>query len=138
MQVQQVIRFGSLAQIAGYDFTQDAGAKTLRVRLYWQVLSETQTSYKVFVHVVTPGGQSPAAQHDSVPANGDLPTTAWVHGEYITDEHVIALPDLPAGPYRVLAGLYDPQSGVRLPAFAADGHEFANDAGELLEFQLGR
>jgi hypothetical protein len=137
-QVRQDIRLGTLAKIAGYDLAQDPAAKTLRLRLYWQALSETETAYKVFVHVIPPGGQSPVAQHDSQPANGSLPTTAWVKGEYITDEHLIALTDVPPGAYRILVGLYDPASGVRVSAFASDGQEFTNDAAELAQIKVDK
>ena len=94
-------------------------------------------AYKAFAHVVPVQGNTPAAQHDSPPANGSLPTTGWIRGEYIADEHAITLPDaLPTGRYRILVGLYDPQSGARVPAFAADGRAYENAAAEVAQFDF--
>jgi uncharacterized membrane protein len=123
-------RFAESARIVGYDLNLQGNTVTLR--LYWQALNEMDTMYKVFVHIVPPGSTVPAAQHDSPPANGSLPTTTWIKAEYITDEHVITMPaDLPTGSYLIVAGLYDPQTGARLPAFGSDGHEYANDAANI-------
>ncbi len=135
VQTRNDLRFGDVARIAGHDLVLDPLRRAVTVRLYWQSAAETTTPYKVFVHIVPVGGVTPLAQHDSPPAGGALPTTAWLSGEYIADEHVVALPDgLPPGPYRVLVGLYDPQSGARVPATAPDGRRFANDAAELTSF----
>ncbi|MEP7198500.1 MAG: hypothetical protein ABI874_01670, partial [Chloroflexota bacterium] len=131
-QVNDDVRFASAAKIVGHDLTVDTQQKTVTLRLHWQALREMDTAYKVFVHIIPPNGGAPIAQHDSPPANGALPTTSWVAGEYIADEHTITLPaDAPNGTYRVLVGLYDPQSGARVPAFDASGRAFANDAAEL-------
>ena len=46
---------------------------------------------------------------------GYLPTSQWPESEVIPDRHDIRLPgELPAGSYRLAAGLYDPVSGQRL------------------------
>jgi hypothetical protein len=135
-QVHQDVRFGTVANIVGYDLTQDTAARALQLRLYWRAVTETETAYKVFVHIIPRDGQTPLAQHDSQPANGNLPTTAWVKGEYITDDHLISLTAVPPGDYRVLVGLYDPATGVRVHAFAGDGKEFPNDAAELAQVSV--
>ena len=46
----------------------------------------------MFVHVTRLDSPQPVAQHDGLPANGEQPTTTWVKGEYITDEHTLTLP----------------------------------------------
>jgi hypothetical protein len=137
-QVHQDIRFGAVANVVGYDLMQDTAAKTLRLRLYWNAVSETETAFKVFVHIISRVGQTPVAQHDSQPANGNLPTTAWVKGEYLMDDHLISLADVPPGDYGVLVGLYDPATGVRVQAFASNGKEFPNDAAELARVTIGK
>ncbi len=137
MQVPQAIRFGGLATLVGYDLVRDDSQHTLRLRLYWRAQREIDSAYKVFVHLTTPDSSTPIVQHDGAPANDTLPTTSWVGGEYISDEHTLTLPaDMARGTYRVLVGLYDAQSGARVPAFASDTHEFANDAAELLQVKL--
>ena len=60
------------------------------------------------------------AQHDGLPQNGYAPTRTWERGDTIDDRHSVSLPPgLPAGDYRLTAGLYDPLTGARL--LLADG-----------------
>lgn len=107
--------FGSSLQLLGYDRAQVA--HTLRLTLYWSLLQPFPEDATVFVHVTTADGRV-VAQHDSPPRNGRYPTSAWEVGEIIGDPHEIALQGLPAGHYRVIAGLYRPASGERLPVEA--------------------
>jgi len=103
--------------LAGYDLSAVALApgETLDVTLYWDSAGPLPVDYTVFVHLVGSGGQI-AAQGDSPPRAGRYPTTAWGADERVPDPHTLALPaDLPPGAYTLLVGLYDPQSGVRLP-----------------------
>ena len=135
--VPQDFRLGDVARLVGSDWTLDAKARTLRLRLSWRALNETQESYRVFVHVTRLDSPQPLAHHDGLPANGEQPTTTWVKGEYITDEHTLTLPpDIAPGAYRVLVGLYLPRTGQRLPAYASDGHQAADDALEVASFTL--
>ena len=109
--------FGGLARLHGFALESDtlATGAPLALSLYWQAQAETDTSYKVFLHLVGPEGEL-AAQNDAIPAAGELPTNLWVSGEVIADRHSLTLPDaLPPGVYRLLVGLYDPTSGERLP-----------------------
>ena len=77
-------------------------------------------SYAVFVHVLGPDGRV-VAQHDSPPGQGTA-TTGWVQGQYIADEHPIDMPaDLPPGQYQVEIGVYDPNTGARLPVTNSAG-----------------
>jgi hypothetical protein len=93
----------------------------LPLALYWRALAETDTPYVVFVHVLDAQDKL-VAQHDGQPAGGTLPTNLWVSGEYIEDEHQIALPaDLPPGTYRIETGLYSLQTMERLPVTGRDG-----------------
>jgi hypothetical protein len=68
----------------------------------------------VFVHLLDANGV-PRAQADVIPQNGARPTWSWLPGEIIADEIALQLPaDLPAGAYRLTAGLYNELSGTRL------------------------
>jgi len=85
------------------------------ITLVWRAERETPASYRVFVHLIDEAGQI-VAQSDSEPANWRRPTTGWLPGEIILDEHSLALPeDLPDGPLSLRVGLYDPDTGRRLP-----------------------
>lgn len=106
-----------LIKLIGYDVpvTGPAPGDPLPVTLYWQAVAEMKTNYTVFVHLLNQAGQV-VSQADSPPQAGAAPTTTWLPGEILTDSYTLSLPaDLPAGPYRLITGLYNPASGERLP-----------------------
>ena len=95
-----------------------APGETLPIALYWQAQYEMKTSYKAFVQLV--GETGVLAQSDAIPANWQRPTTGWLPGEVIVDEHVLSVPpDAPPGNYRLIAGLYDERTLQRLAALDA-------------------
>jgi len=92
----------------------------LKVRLEWLALGTPVSDYRVYVHLVC--GETLRAQHDGVPAQGRLPTTGWVEGQWITDEHEIPLDESVAcASPELRIGLYDPLTGVRVPS--SDGRD---------------
>jgi hypothetical protein len=106
--------FEGVGVLAGFTLTQTQ--ETLALALAWQATTTPQVGYHVFVHLEGEGGRV-WAQSDGVPAGWNRPTTGWLSGEYVLDEHRLALPaDLPAGTYTLYVGLYDPMSGERLAA----------------------
>ena len=87
--------------------------------LLWRAEAEMPTSYRVFIHLVDANGQI-LAQTDGEPANWSRPTTGWVPGEYILDDHTLTLPpDLPAGA-SLRVGLYNPVTNQRLQTDSGD------------------
>jgi hypothetical protein len=115
--------FGDRLALAGYtsDCAPVAGG-ICQLDLTWQARAEMTTSYHVFVHLVDAAGNI-LAQADGQPAGWTRPTTGWTPGEYVLDEHTLTLPDsLPAGELMLRIGIYDPETGVRLPGPA--GEEF--------------
>ncbi len=110
-------RFGDVAELLGYNLTATTvhpGEEAV-LTLHWRALSEPERSDKVFVHLVDGQGNL-VAQHDSMPAEGVLPTSLWVQGEVISDRHPIQIPEtLPPGVYALRVGFYDPETGARLP-----------------------
>ncbi len=110
-----------LVRLLGYDLSQPVAGQPLALTLYWQVLDQTPTSYKVFSHLIGADGR-PAAQGDDFPAHGERPTTTWQTGEVFGDTYSIPLPPgLPSGRYPLKVGFYDPVTGSRLPARDASG-----------------
>ncbi|PJF46964.1 MAG: hypothetical protein CUN48_11125 [Candidatus Thermofonsia Clade 3 bacterium] len=85
------------------------------VALTWRAEAPVLRNYKVFVHAIRPDG-SLAAQHDAQPLNDLRPMTTWTIGEAVRDNHGLALPADYRGPLRIVAGLYDPDTGERLRA----------------------
>jgi hypothetical protein len=117
------LRFGTTVHLVGYDLElldSDGGEgdrPRLRLRLYWQALGATDIPYKMFVHLTDP--DNPADIRAQVDVYPGLPTTAWIPGEYVTDEVSLAVP---AGEHLLRLGLYrDDASGARLPTFDARG-----------------
>jgi hypothetical protein len=109
--------------LAGYDLEQD-GERSL-LTLYWQVTAAPATPLKRFVHAIDPDGQL-VAQADAVPTNGAIPMPYWRVGEYVVDQVEIA-----AGSQALVqafcVGLYEPETGQRLPAYLPGG-EMAPDS----------
>ena len=55
------------------------------------------------------------AQRDGEPAGGSRPTDSWQPGERIFDNYALPVPfGTPPGEYRLVAAMYDAQSGQRL------------------------
>jgi len=125
------------ARLLGYDLktTSDEGRKTkdegssfivrpsstLLLTLYWQGVKPTPISYAVFTHLIDVS-DAIHGQHDGIPAGGKRPTTGWVRGEVIVDQHVIVVdPETAPGEYRLTVGLYDPNTWARLPILDAAG-----------------
>ncbi len=82
--------------------------EVLQVRLTWSTDAVIQTRYKVFVQLLNPDGTL-AAQRDSEPAGGRMPTDTWPIETPIRDQHAILIPnDLPASHYSLIIGLYNP------------------------------
>ncbi|MEN6479257.1 MAG: phospholipid carrier-dependent glycosyltransferase [Anaerolineales bacterium] len=98
-----------------------------QVTLYWQCVQKVDVSYTVFVHLLD-SSEHVWAQHDSAPANGESPTTSWVAGQVVADMHVLTIPpEMPAGEYHLEVGLYNAETGARVPLYGADGARLAND-----------
>jgi hypothetical protein len=124
-------RLGEGVRLAAWDPEWDSPVRpgeTLRFTLYWACDAPPSQPLNVFVHLVKEEGP-PLAQGDGPPMGGDYPTNLWVAGEVIADGRMVALPDdLPAGHYTLLVGLYDLQTGERLPALDEQGARLPADA----------
>lgn len=103
------------AQLIGYTLSGEfAPGQSLTLDLVWRALAETETGYRVFVHLRSDGAGL-VAQSDGEPQGWLRPTTGWLPGEYIGDRHEIHLPAiLPADQYSLFVGLYDPATGLVL------------------------
>ncbi len=81
--------------------------ETAIVTLYWLVTGEPEP-LTAFVHVVAADGRV-IAGYDAPLGGVYTPASRWLVGELIPDSHPVPLPaDLPAGVYRLKAGLYRP------------------------------
>ncbi|MDM8519915.1 hypothetical protein QUF64_07710, partial [Anaerolineales bacterium HSG6] len=94
----------------------------LTFKLYWQTDQPIQADYTIFAQLLTIDNQL-VASFDAPPLAGAYPTSTWLPEQSIIDPHYIPLTDLPAGEYRLVVGLYHPQTGQRL--WNEHGSDFA-------------
>lgn len=126
MQTPLNVRFGPAIRLVGYD-VEDADLTpggVLTLHLYWQAENTPPGDYSLFVHLTPLDSRSPLAQVDGPPARLERPTPSWnAPSETLVSQPIVLSlpPDLPAGEYRVLVGLYDYMSGARLSVTVVDG-----------------
>ena len=96
---------------------------SLVLSLYWRANASPELDYTIFVHVLDAAGNF-VTQEDTMPADGAAPTSRWKPGEFVEDFHSLTLPeDMPPGEYHILVGMYDFQTGARLPVTTPEGEE---------------
>ncbi len=122
--------FGDQFALRGYESALADHLLTLRV--YWQAVRQPDARYARFVHVLD-GSGAIIVQDDETLGRGKGPTDTWPHGYVFADEVQLSLPeDLAAGTYRVDIGLYDANTGDRLPSNGNDS-ELTGDSVTLME-----
>ncbi|MFC1464598.1 MAG: glycosyltransferase family 39 protein [Candidatus Brachytrichaceae bacterium NZ_4S206] len=107
------VRWGEVVLESAYLPRAISPGDIMPVALTWRAEAPVSRNYKVFVHAIQPDG-SVIAQHDAQPLNDLRPMTTWPLGEAVRDNHGLALPADYRGPLRIVAGLYDPDTGARL------------------------
>jgi hypothetical protein len=105
---------GPVATLSGYS-VHEPGDGALVVTLLWHdIIQSSEASFTVFVQLEDSSAQL-LAQSDSA-LTGDA-SGGWDLGYYFASQHTLALPaDLPPGEYRLWAGLYNSQTGLRILA----------------------
>jgi len=126
-------RWGEAILLHGYDL--QTSAESLELTLYWQAERRMDVSYKVFVHLRDLASGTVVAQDDAVPRRWTYPTTWWERGEVVEDTVALSLDGVSPGRYRLILGLYDPETGERLPASSDDGERYPGDAVPLTTVQ---
>ncbi len=96
--------------------TTAAPGEAIDIRLRWQVTAAPGASdLHVFAHLGNPS-QPPLAQTDGPVMGGQYPPRLWAAGEVFGETLTLIVPvDLPPGEYPINVGLYDFDSGARLP-----------------------
>jgi len=114
---------GDRVRLIGYDLDLDRvrPGSDLPITLYWQVTGSLDKDYTVFIHLLD-GDETITGQGDGPPLEGSYPTSFWGVGETLTDRHRLRVhQDAPPGNHRIAVGLYDLNSGLRLPVLDAAG-----------------
>lgn len=95
--------------------TRAAPGEVVQVRLRWRATASINRRYKVFLQLLAPGDRL-VAQRDTEPLGGTRPTTTWQPGDVIEDNYGMLIPlATPPGEYRLIGGMYDMETGQRLP-----------------------
>lgn len=111
--------------------------QALHLTLCWQSPRALGTSYTVFTHLLDGQGQLRAG-HDGIPVDGLRPTNRWLPGEVVVDHHDLVVPmDAAPGGYAVEVGLYEAESGRRLPAYDSHGARVQDDRILLTTIEVG-
>ena len=103
------LAFGDVIRLSEYWLSGEAVGRGdfLLAGFTWLATEGPATRYKVFLQLLDGEGRL-VAQRDSEPGGGALPTTSWEPSQSYRDLHALRIPaDLPAGGYRLIAGLYD-------------------------------
>jgi hypothetical protein len=115
---------GGAAKLAAWQLEKGAArpGETLALDLYWRAIAPLDTSYTVFVQIVNQDGIK-ATQLDHLPCDGGCPTDTWRPGDLVGQTYHLPIgASVPAGRYRLIAGLYDLESGENLPLLDAQGN----------------
>lgn len=142
--------FGNAIELRGATISaQDAGGKisaratngeplrlnttlphNLNLTLEWHALSQPEKAYTTFLHLVDANGNV-VRQQDNPPVNGNYPTTLWEKSERVIDTYQLNLEALAPGEYTLRLGVYDSNTGERLPVTNAQGAELPDRELEL-------
>jgi hypothetical protein len=109
--------FGGQIALLGYDLdrTEMRAGESITLTLVWRALTTPDADYTVFTHLLDPSGVQRGGQ-DNAPLNGAYNTSLWIADEVIVDTYVIPLAaDASPGEYTIEVGLYQFDSGARLP-----------------------
>ncbi len=109
---------GGGARVLGYTLNASSvkPGDELAVTIYWRVEARTDVPYTIFLHVYEPDVGS-LAQIDTYPGLGNYATTVWDPGRTFVDTYRlrVALDAPSVRDASLVLGLYDEQSGQRLP-----------------------
>jgi hypothetical protein len=107
------ISFAQQIAIKAYSF--EPTADYIGVTLAWQAQTAHLPDYTVFVQLLEAETNERLAGIDTQPQQGQWPTSYWVKNEVVVDEYLVAVPpELKPGFYKVIVGLYQPETGQRL------------------------
>ena len=108
------VRFGDHIRLvrAGFSPAKIAPGEIVGLHLVWQTDAPLDEDYTVFVQLLDEANHL-IGQRDAAPPT---PTSEWIAGQAITDQHGLYLePGTPPSPMRLIVGLYNSTTGERLP-----------------------
>ena len=130
--------FDNRVHLLGYqlDKTTWRPGEELVVRLYYYVEQAPLVNYKLFLHVAELDDSGKLTQIDAEPMFNFSPTTRWDAGEFVFDQVRLPLAaDLKPGRYRLVIGLYAPETVQNLPVLGG-GAALPGDRAALGEVEI--
>ena len=103
------VRFGDTARLLDFQIQRVASSGQISVTTFWQVDRRPAKPLNLFIHAIDTSEQV-VAQEDRL----DAPSEDWQPGDLIAQVNYLMVPEH-ADPLWIEIGLYDPDSGVRLP-----------------------
>ena len=111
------IRFDSFVALRGYsvDTAEARPGEPIGIELFWEVLATPPGDYLLFVHLTDDETGALAAQRDTHPGLGKLPSSQWRPGDRFVERLQVYLPETAYAPSagELTIGLYAPE-GYRL------------------------
>lgn len=107
------ILFDNTLELVAYEilpYHHPQSQNPLTVLTYWRIHRAPVAPLKLFLHLIDETGQL-VAQHDGL----DVQTDAILPGDEIIQLHTIWLSDLATGIYALQIGVYESETGARLP-----------------------
>lgn len=125
MQHETDVHFGDHIRMTGYDQSAELvhSGDTVDFTFYWNAPTTPDDNYSLFVHLVPEDEYTVLAQADGSPAVPERLTLSWDEPTetLISPPFTLTIPpDLAPGNYRVVIGLYNFSTGVRLPVADSD------------------
>jgi hypothetical protein len=121
-------RFDNGIQLYGYDLAESgAPGQDVTIRFWWKTSQDVRQELTQFLHFYPVDGGEDLYTFDAEPFGGSFPFADWPRGLDAVDKRTFTLPaDMPPGEYRVQTGIYDPNTGDRVPV-NEDGGEAVQD-----------
>ncbi len=128
-------QIGESITLVGYDLNPQSStlspqSSTISITLVWRAEANPPADYTVFLHLID-GSGALVAQDDQQPLEGAYRTSFWAPGDIVRDTYQLEIEDETSsstGAYTLVVGMYDSQTGERVPAYDGTGTRFKNDA----------
>lgn len=122
------LQYGDVAQVLCAQIKPERvrPGETISVTTCWAALAPFDRDYTVFVHVLGPDMARVGERH-TYPGLGRYPTTLWSPGQGFCETYQLEIAswaDVPLR-YEVEIGLFDAETGTRLPVSDTQGHPIA-------------
>ena len=118
---RQQANLGGKVRLIGFDLpARAAPGSRLPVTLALKGIAPLEQPYKIFVHLRDEHG-AVIVQADRLPCDFSLNEADWRPGDIVLETYAVEVPaETPPGTYRLVMGVYQLDSGARLPVLESD------------------